>query len=52
MFAGDDANGVINNLDFGIVANKIPFKGYASGDLDMNGIINVLDYSFINKNIL
>lgn len=53
MFAGDgDANGVINNLDFGTVANFIPSKGYAQGDLDMNGIINVLDYSLINKNIL
>ncbi len=52
MIAGDaDANGVINNLDFGIVANNIPFRGYIQGDLDMNGILNVLDYSFINKNI-
>lgn len=53
MFGGDgDANGVINNLDFGIVANKILYKGYNSGDLDLNGTINVLDYSIINKNIL
>ncbi|MFZ1289752.1 MAG: immunoglobulin domain-containing protein [Melioribacteraceae bacterium] len=52
MIAGDaDANGVINNLDFGIVANNIPFRGYIQGDLDMNGMLNVLDYSFINKNI-
>jgi len=53
MFAGDgDANGVINNLDFGTVANKIPYRGYEQSDLDMNGVINVLDYSFINRNIL
>jgi hypothetical protein len=53
MAAGDaDANGVINNLDFGVVANNIPKHGYFQGDLDMNGIINVLDYSYINKNIL
>ncbi len=53
MFAGDaDANGVVNNLDFGIVANNIPKRGYYQGDLDMNGVINVLDYSLINKNIL
>lgn len=53
MLGGDgDANGVINNLDFGIVANKILYKGYNNGDLDLNGTINVLDYSIINKNIL
>ncbi|MBK8944271.1 MAG: hypothetical protein IPM32_03270 [Ignavibacteriae bacterium] len=53
MIAGDtDANGVINNLDFGIVANNIPSRAYHQGDLDMNGIVNVLDYSLINKNIL
>ncbi len=53
MYAGDaDANGVINNLDFGNVANHILNKGYLNNDLDMNGIINVLDYNKINKNIL
>lgn len=53
MYAGDaDANGVINNLDFGVVANKIPSNGYNRSDLDMNGITNVLDYNYINKNIL
>lgn len=53
MFSGDaDANGIINNLDFGKVANSIPFKGYSNSDLDMNGSVNVLDYNKINKNIL
>jgi hypothetical protein len=53
MIAGDaDGNGIVNNLDFGIVANSIPAKGYLPGDLDMNGIVNVLDYSKINANIL
>jgi uncharacterized protein (DUF2141 family) len=53
MTAGDtDGNGVINNLDFGIVANNIPTNGYMQGDVNMNGIVNVLDYSLINKNIL
>ena len=53
LYSGDaDANGVVNNLDFGVVANKIFSKGYINGDLDMNGIINVLDYNRINKNIL
>ncbi|MCB0729791.1 MAG: hypothetical protein KDC88_02060, partial [Ignavibacteriae bacterium] len=53
MYAGDaDANGVINNLDFGVVANHILQKGYLNNDLDMNGVINVLDYNKINKNIL
>lgn len=53
MYAGDsDANGIINNLDFGNVANNIPLKGYNNNDLDMNGSVNVLDYNKINKNIL
>lgn len=53
MIAGDgDANGIINNLDFGKVANNIPAKGYLNGDLNMDGTINVLDYYFINTNIL
>lgn len=53
MFSGDaDANGVVNNLDFGKIANNIPSKGYKVNDLDMNGVTNVLDYSLINKNIL
>ncbi len=52
MYSGDsDANGVINNLDFGNVANNIFSSDYANGDLDLNGIINVLDYSKINSNI-
>lgn len=52
MYSGDsDGNGVINNLDFGNVANNIFSSNYANGDLDMNGIINVLDYSKINSNI-
>ncbi len=53
MVAGDvDANGIINNLDFGVVANKIPMREYHQGDADMNGTVNVLDYYYINKNIL
>lgn len=53
LYAGDaDGNGIINNLDFGIVANNILKTGYNSGDIDMNGIINILDYSIINNNIL
>ena len=53
MYAGDaDANGIINNLDFGNVANHILNKGYLNNDLDMNGVINVLDYNKINKNIM
>ena len=53
MFAGDaDANGTINNLDFGSVANTIPYKGYHNFDLDLNGRVNILDYNKINKNIL
>jgi hypothetical protein len=52
MVAGDgDANGVVNVLDFGTVANSILVRGYAQGDLDMNGVMNVLDYSFINRNM-
>jgi hypothetical protein len=52
LYAGDsDGNGAINNLDIGMVANRIPYKGYSSGDLDMNGVINVLDYSIIAKNL-
>lgn len=52
MYSGDsDANGVINNLDFGNVANNIFSSNYENGDLDLNGIINVLDYSKINSNI-
>lgn len=53
MVAGDsDASGIINNLDFGNIANQIPYMGYTASDLDMNGVVNVLDYSLINKNIL
>lgn len=53
MFSGDaDADGLVNNLDFGMVANGIPNKGYSNNDLDMNGTVNVLDYNKINKNIL
>ncbi len=53
MIAGDgDANGVINVLDFGAVANNILLRGYTQGDTDMNGSVNVLDYSYINRNLL
>lgn len=53
MYSGDgDLNNVINNLDFGTVANSIPKQGYHNSDLDMNGVVNVLDYNKINKNIL
>lgn len=53
MISGDsDGNNVINNLDFGPVANNIFSSGYLTFDLDMNGSVNILDYSFINRNIL
>jgi hypothetical protein len=53
MLAGDgDANGVVNVLDFGTVANNILFRGYAQGDIDMNGTVNILDYAKINQNLL
>lgn len=53
MLAGDgDANGVVNVLDFGTVANNILYRGYTQGDIDMNGTVNILDYSKINRNLL
>lgn len=53
MIAGDgNADGIVNVLDFGSVANNILSRGYSLGDMDMNGVINVLDYSFISRNLL
>jgi hypothetical protein len=48
MYAGDgDANGVINVLDYGTVANNIFSKGYLQADLNLNQLVNVLDYGNI-----
>lgn len=52
LVAGDaDQNGIINNLDYGPVANNIFQSSYIPADLDMSGFTNVLDYSQVYSNI-
>ena len=45
MPGGDsDANGIINVLDYALVARNIFQNGYKQSDLDMNGMTSILDY--------
>jgi hypothetical protein len=48
-----DLNGVVNGLDFGIMAanfNKSVSSGWDQGDFDYNGIVNGIDFGLMSAN--